>query len=448
MRVTRNFIERMYAVSQRPIAREEGKSWIHYEGRRFASLSFNDADHDRYRECIDKLLDAVGARPEDRTISPDAVESMLHRALIRSLCPPPADRERTRVRFERRLRRELRDLRSKITTPLREWEVVVQVHGLGPHGLPFRFGGVDLEPGRVELGERLARRIVAFEPKRRTAKETIAAEERGRTKSRSELSEAFSTHAAALVRVRAVDGRAAKRIGMARIRRTIDVLNFFFPFFDSFGRTRRAYVAPSGPNTSYVWGAFSVEGEELRWSGLWPARELRAAGFALDSERATECGASRADALLASADPTDFEQRIVNAIAWAGRATVEGRRDQAFLSYAIALESLLTKPGARIGVSDRLRLRVAHLIGRTRKARLRILGLMEKIYDLRSALVHAGDSGALTKSDLETIKIIVERALAVVLRDQRFTSMRGSREFDEWCESQLLGSDPLEEGGA
>lgn len=71
---------------------------------------------------------------------------------------------------------------------------------------------------------------------------------------------------------------------------------------------------------------------------------------------------------------------------------------------------------------------------------------MEKIYELRSALVHAGDSGALTKSDLETIKTVVERALTVVLTDQRFTSMRGPREFDEWCESQLLGSDPAEEG--
>lgn len=302
MRVTRNFIERMYAVSQGPISRHDGKSWIHYEGRRFASLSFNDADHDRYRECIDKLLDAVGGAPEDRTISPDAVESMLHRALIHSLRPPPVGRAKTRARFERRLRRELRDLRSKITTPLREWEVVVQVHGLGPRGLPFRFGAVNFEAGSAELGKRLAERIVPYEPKRRAAKETIVAEERVRAKSRAELSEAFSTLAAASVRVRAVDSRAAKRLGMARVRRTIDVLNFFFPFFDSFGRPRRAYVAPLGPSTSSLWGAFAVEGEELRWSGFWPVRELRALGFAVDTGRAIECGASRASMLLASTE--------------------------------------------------------------------------------------------------------------------------------------------------
>lgn len=136
---------------------------------------------------------------------------------------------------------------------------------------------------------------------------------------------------------------------------------------------------------------------------------------------------------------SDLEERVVNALAWAGRATVEPRRDQAFLLYAISLESLLTKPGARAGVTDRLRLRVAHLIGREPATRQRVMALMSTLYDIRSALVHSGDSGALADIDLRTISELVERALTGILTDDRFTAMRDVREFDRWFDAQLLG---------
>jgi len=45
--------------------------------------------------------------------------------------------------------------------------------------------------------------------------------------------------------------------------------------------------------------------------------------------------------LLDSRECNTFEQRVLTAFQWAGRATADDRREEAILLYLIALESLL-----------------------------------------------------------------------------------------------------------
>lgn len=82
-------------------------------------------------------------------------------------------------------------------------------------------------------------------------------------------------------------------------------------------------------------------------------------------------GWERASQILAKEKRTEMEDRILAAMRWAGRATVTEMRDkdkkgtflvaeQAFLLYAIALESLLLKKDTEL--SYRLSLRGAHLL--------------------------------------------------------------------------------------
>ena len=66
---------------------------------------------------------------------------------------------------------------------------------------------------------------------------------------------------------------------------------------------------------------------------------------------------------------------------------------------------------------------------------------MGKLCELRSTLVHVGDSGTVNDTDLGDIKALVRRTLVNVLTDARFSSMREARELDDGCDEQLLGED-------
>lgn len=444
-KAVRNLIERLNAPRPAPTepseAEEDGAFAVFFQPK-LGGIRISGAEAVLYWDCVDTLTQLHGIQPDQRTMSREAVVRLLDSAILRTLRPRRGPSGRTREKFASRLTRELTRLRKGLVSPTKEWMVVAQVHGLGPRGMPFAFGGIDFEAASAEVGTRVAARIPAFEPKKRASKNKVSVEVETRSKARADLTAALSEDgtAVAWVPVRAVDDKAAKHLALQRLRRALDVLNFFAPFLqEPPGLVYRAYVAPEGPRTQLVWAAYPADGRGLKWGGRWPAGHPRVRGVDVGTERAVEIGLSRASALLASADRSDLEDRIVNALAWAGRARVEPRRDQAFLSYAIALEALLTRPSSRSGVTDRIRLRVAHLIGHTPETRKHVFDIMRGLYEIRSAIVHSGDSGALTDRDLESISVLVDRALTGVLTDERFTRMRSAKEFDQWFEDRVVG---------
>jgi hypothetical protein len=289
----------------------------------------------------------------------------------------------------------------------------------------------------VSFGNSVASKLEEFAPKRRRAKKQMEAEHEVRKSSREEITGLFSPHAGATVKVQAFDAVAARRLAVERVRRTVDVVNFFAPFFHGNHARYRAYVAPDGERTNLPWAVRPVDGDTFQWSDA-SEDEAPVTEFAPESARAQQVGARRASEILASDAPTDLESRILKALSWAGRAAVETRRDEAFLLYAIALEALLTKPSSRSGVTDRLRLRVTRLLGLLPSTRKEIHDLMGHLYEIRSDLVHSGSSTDLSDSDLKSIRSLVNRALTGVLTDARFSKMRHAHEFERWFEDQML----------
>jgi hypothetical protein len=417
----------------------EDGGFISFFDTKLGGLHISGREGALYRECIETLTHVHGRNQDERTMSRDAVERLLRRTILRTLRPKKAIESDTRAKFAGRLSRELRVMRTTLGALPLEWHIVVQVQGLGPHGLPFKFGGVEFEAGSQEVGQRVATRIIEFKPKRRTKQATVAAENATRVRDRNELTNALSERSVAFVKVLAVDDKAAKHLGVQRLQRSLDALNFFAPFLQE-RRTRayRTYLAPEGARTHLVWAAYPNVGETFHWSERWPGSNPTVFGFDRESDGAKEIGLTRASAIFAADVRSDLEERIVNSLAWAGRARVEPRRDQAFLLNVIALEALLTKPKSRSGVTDRIRLRAAHLIGGLPKTKQRVFELMGRLYDVRSSIVHNGDSGDLTDRDLETISELVNRSLTDVLTDQRFTNMRTAKDFDHWFEKQIL----------
>jgi hypothetical protein len=435
----RNFVERLRAGSK--TNKSENSGVISFLDKSLGGVHLTGDDASLYRTCLESLVGLHNSNPDLRPLSRDAVDGLLKKTILRAIRPKyPRDEER--ARFARRLGRELLRLRSALTAPPDEWLITAKVHGFEPSGLPFRFGSVEFEAGTPEATAKVAAQLEDYKSKRAIEKSKLKADQRMREEERKRIQDSFAAATIARTVVRAIDDEAARHLGLERIRRTIDALNFFAPYFHRHSDVPRAFVAPEGKRTSLPWMARRVKGDSLHWS--CPASEvsrienLPIVMIDLRSARAAEIGLDRASAILEAALPNDLEERIVNAMVWAGRACVEPRHDLAFLLFAISLEALLTKPSARGGVTDRLRLRATHLIGTMPATRKRVFELMGRIYTIRSNLVHSGDATDLTDGDLHAIRTLVQAAITGVLTDSRFRGMRRALELEQWLDDQLI----------
>jgi hypothetical protein len=101
----------------------------------------------------------------------------------------------------------------------------------------------------------------------------------------------------------------------------------------------------------------------------------------------------------------------------AGRASLEREREQQFLLQAISLETaVLPVQGSEL--THRLAVRVARLLAKKPERRAWIQEEVERLYNVRSAIVHSG-SYEVAEEDLRLLKEIAARTLLTLLRRRR-----------------------------
>ena len=396
------------------------------------------------RECEHALTELHAGARDLRLLSREAVSDLLRETMLRALRPArETAATESRAVFERRMRRELNALRKAIIATPQQWTVTVPVDQLVSESLPAVFGGVTFDACTEGTANAVARGLSDFEPRRKVKLERAQAQQRIHERARARIAKGFLGHdAIASVVVGAVDTGAAERIGLHRIRRAVDIINFFEPRFRERSLDKgRAYVLPDAPRRRPPVVVRAVEGEAFHSRAPWPEDDP-VTMIAPDSPRGVEIGLARASSLVTLERPTDLDDRIVSALAWAGRANVEHRPEQAFLLLAIALEALLTNPQSRTGVSERLRLRTAHLIGTRPAQRKRIAEDVRNLYATRSAIVHGGDWRALTESDLKKLEHLVRYALTAVLTHPPYMAMRSVAELERWLDDRVFEGDP------
>lgn len=159
------------------------------------------------------------------------------------------------------------------------------------------------------------------------------------------------------VPVKALDEHTAFELAEKRARQVIDTLNFFadlIPFNHS-----RVYLVPwdcTEPRASFSLsekGDWSVSSEVPGQSIGYDMGFLRLSSYLSDA-------IARAEELLVHADTLDsFSSVLLSSLLWAGRATTEQNLEEAFLLYAIALETLMLPEGTQHELRFRLALRVA-----------------------------------------------------------------------------------------
>jgi hypothetical protein len=390
-----------------------------------------------YRECISLLTATINPKKSIESFSERAVEAALQDAMLKAL--DVAER-RSDVTFDERLSDSLKELKALLSAQPATWDVYLQVEGLDLGYTCLTFGRAKFFIADEVVVRNLRRKIVSFvfsasqpfhEKKEwaRLFRQQIYDHLSGRP---------FGPAVLAKLTVPAVDETAAQAAAERELSLTLDVLNFYTTVVHPRGTKIRVYAPGETARTSVLAFCFQ-ENQKPQRARLNVTVRGPLAGFSvarLSLLDATHMGFAQASTILAKPTHSEFEERILAALRFAGRANVNDEREESFLGFAIALESLLgDKEGGEI--TFKLAVRCAHLLGATSDERKSIFDSVKKLYGVRSKIVHRG-STEVTDADLGQMRNIVLNAIVVALTSPDFAEIKRADEFLKWFDSKVL----------
>lgn len=395
--------------------------WHAGEGTLF--LSAEEAQ--QYRACLRALLEVVSSTEK---ISPRAAEGVFQNAIFGAL---DIRKQRT-PEFKARLDQALQELRQRLTAAPQTFRVYHRVNGLAPEGLPSTVGNVEF----VVFDDRQLEQFRSALAKHRVSEEQLELRRQLVEELRQEKDLAGCVVAA--VKVPAIEGGAAQSLSTRELWLAIDVINFYsdlIPYNHGHlslpGEADGANVLiPQLVVEGTQLGSVSVNRTRRGRLGELSLRQL----WELDSRR--NLGFSRVANLLGG-QRNRLEEKIIASIQWAGRATQEIRREESFLLYAIALESIVLSDNDPIELTYRLRVRVAHLLGDDVESRRDLLTKLGDLYKIRSMIVHSGRY-QVTDADLSLLRGITKAALIRICTGSEFLSMSSPEELAEWFQDRIL----------
>ncbi len=366
---------------------------IWFSRRDQGSLFLDREEQAAYSSLITDLLKRHAPEGD---LSRRSVETFVQDALFASLDLS----DRSQIPIEERIEMELTTLLTRLDAPSEPFRCWVAVEGLDRAGLPARFGNVTFVTFSETQLRKLSKPLSNQSPHWNTHEQHIRKSELWR-------------QTCAEIEVEARDFSAAQELALRRTRQVLDSINAFSDLIPyNYGwiylpgdaaRAKRILpiqrVADGSATTSYTAldPLTTFSWKKLRGEKTLFRYFLRLATLAQHS-RSDTCGSL-----------------VASAAQWIGRATIDRRREEAFLLYSIALETLVL-PGEKTGeLGYRLKLRVAHLLGRSPASRERLAKDMTRLYGIRSAIVHAG-SYEVTDEDLGLLRTTVKRVLFRLLR--------------------------------
>lgn len=391
-------------------------------------LILSSSDSKTFLKIVSDLYEIV-IRKEER-LSLAAIESLVLDAIVDSLGtvnPTP------RSDFRNRLDDALRDLKSNLSAEAAAWTLYLEVCGLLSDGLPRKFGDVEffsVDDARASI---LFRSIVSTIER---TKNTAAEKAEIALLNRSLIQGKMFGRTYAKVSIKAIDHGAATLLAEKKLRRTLDVLNFYIA---AYGNPNTWLYLPGdmGPTRS-VTLLFHANISRSELSTRGPVAPFSFIRFAL---RGVEnLGFEKGASILANENRNSLERRVLAGIQWAGRAAIETRREVALLLSVIALESLVLK-NQNSELRYRFSSRGAHLLARDPRNRSSIFNLLKEVYDKRSEIVHSGQT-QVSLTEMRGVRTLVRDAFMTVLTEEPFVQMTREDEFDEWLDNRVLGIPP------
>jgi hypothetical protein len=369
------------------------------------SVLLTGSDHDDFIGALSDLYLAVA---EKETLSRGSVENLAIDAAAKVF---RFRLENQDADFGEVAEEAVRGLKGALLTKPSLWEIVHIIGGISAEGLPIQIGKIKfLHAGPEPIAEFYG------------------------TRPDSLTRSLIENRILARVPVTAIDADAADALAVKLLRRTLDCINFFgnpkrtgarayIIGEQSAGLTAALRLCESDPKKSSYLG--------FRYGPLSEVplqRVLKQPAFV------------RISTMLAAPVLSSLEERLLTAFQWAGRAQVDPRREESFLLFAIALESLLLGRANEGNLGFRLGLRCAHLIGASdSESRQQMFQNIQRLYKLRSDVVHVG-AIEVPESELELMREYARVALYVLLNKEPFVLMKTEKELNDWFQTALLGN--------
>jgi hypothetical protein len=370
------------------------------------TIMLSERDFNEFYDCVLRLHEVVPQGRDVMTLR--AVEFAAHEAMLKSFFPK---QDQPEVPFIERLSAafvELRDVLRRASNVL--W-IHLQVAGLIPTELPRKVGSVEFYAKTYPASQ--------FPQPNGPLQGMV-------------------TVPYARIPAKAKDSDAAIEMAIRELRQTFDLLNYFGGVVGN--REARAYLPWEATAFNLNAGVSNTDGFHTslthhEWRGPWIPFSL---DLLFTTPRAKRGGFPRALEILSKTNRSSLEDRLLTAIQWAGRATVEERREEALLLFTVALESLVVNADEKDQITQRFAIRGAHLIGKDFVSRKLIYKRLKELYRCRSAIVHSG-SIKIADADRDTIAHFVRVAIFTMLVVKPFCDMTTVEEFHTWFEDETLG---------
>jgi hypothetical protein len=372
------------------------------------TIMLSEQEFEEFYDCLLKLHEVVPQGRDVMTLR--AVEFAVHEAMLKAFS---SSQDQHEVPFIERLSTAFVELRDVLRRASKVLWVHLQVAGLITTEFPRKVGSVEFYAKTHPASQ--------FPQPNLPIEGTV-------------------TVPYARVPVRAKDSDAAIEIAIRELRLTFDLLNYFGGGVGN--RQARAYLPWEATPFNLTAGVSDTEGYHTQlmhheWRGPWIPFSL---DLLFTTPRAKRGGFPRALEILSKTNRSSLEDRLLTAIQWAGRATVEERREEALLLFTVALESLVVNADEKDQITQRFAIRGAHLIGKDFVSRKLIYKRLKELYRFRSAIVHSG-SIKIADADRDTIAHFVKVAIFTMLVVKPFCEMTTVEEFHTWFEDKILGSD-------
>lgn len=369
---------------------------------------------------LQTLAKELYAKFDAKLMAPRTVHNWLYIAVLTSMLPTDDD-------FDSKLQSAIIELEGRLKSPPVQHEVFYPIDGVEPSTLPFLFGD-DVEFVLLSSdikAEFSALADSASNPKLRDYLHTQV----------ERIWEyAGENRTFAKVTILAHDDESARDLAEERLNTAIDSLNFlgnFIPF--NHGRISLPGDAATAQIVSPLVRRDSLPGFGVYYKTISPYGSYNLSKlFSKETKPLFE----RLTQLLSSPRPK-LAEALLSSIRWAGKATGEKRPEQAFLLNAIALEALLLSDGTTAELNYRLRLRLAHLLGKTTDDRRAIYDAVGKLYDVRSKIVHSGKL-EVQPSEVDAIREYALSAVAAVLLEPTFATFKTPIDLRAWFDERIL----------
>jgi hypothetical protein len=379
------------------------------------------------REIEAALYDAVNWKTEEKW-SRKAINKLMEEAIHLSINWGKGSSKSFPERFDEAIEK----LKTELSLPLKEWQFYFPILGLTVGDKQRVIGSITLLQGNSKnIGVILQRMAKITDLTANTAKEKKEFKKIQASEVRK-----FSDIAIASVISFAGDIEAARKNALEKILTVLDILNCFSPFLYEKKFKVKVYLPGELSRDHSINIAFQKDdSSNLQFVRHGPLIDFKLTD--LNNQKAKTWGLIRLSEILNKSKPTEIEERLFYATRFAGRAAVSNRLEDSFLFYAIALESLLVGGNEQRDLTLLLSMRTALMLGENLAARQKIQSNVQRLYGIRSAIVHRG-STKLDEKDLVLIQHYTLQVIVSLLTRRVFKRFAKKSELNEWFEKKML----------